>query len=221
MKKKRVLWVLLAVLGVGALFVINMFSGNPISRGNARKAYLEYFETTYGEDFTVYASTYNPKIPDYIFEMGPTRDSGVRFDTALYGMGISDEYGGMLASAKLAEDIDSILKPGYGHLDYALVTGEDPMVGYGGENPDYFETDLAKRVTKNHYLLEIILPDGSVSKTELKTLFEEMAEEIESKLPYETPNLQVNVRFESETPAWEADSKEGRGNIITLFSTTD
>lgn len=220
-KKNRILWFVLVVVLAGVLFVINMISGNPISRGITQKEYLQYFETTYGEAFTVYGSSYNPKIPDYIFEIGPESDKEVRFDTALYGMGITDEYGGILAAEKLALDIDAILQPGYGDLDYEVTTSEDPMVGYGGEDPDYFETDPAVRVTRNHYLLEVIVPDGSMSEADLKTIFEEMAKEIEAELPYETPNLQVNVRFESELPAWQAESKEGRGNIVTLFSTTD
>lgn len=220
-KKNKVLWGILTVLVVAALFVVNMVSGNPISKAIAQKEYLEYFETTYGEEFTVYGSSYNAKIPDYIFEIGPESDKEVKFDTALYGMGMTDEYGGILAAAKLARDIDGILQPGYGNLDYEVTTSEDPMVGYGGETPDYFETDPAVRVTRNHYLLEVIVPDGSVSESELQTIFEGIAKEIEAELPYETPNLQVNVRFESKPPAWQADSKEGRGNIVTLFSTTD
>lgn len=220
-KKNRILWGMLAVVVLGALFVINMLSGNPISKANTRRAYLQYFETAYGEEFTVYGSSYNPKIPDYIFEIGPAGDKGVRFDTALYGMGITDEYGGILAARKIAQDIDGLLKTAYGNLGYTVTATEDPMVGYGGENPDYFETDPAVRVTRNHYLLEVILPDGSASEAELKTIFDGMAKEIETKLPYETPNLQVNARFQSEKPAWEAESKEGRGNIITLFSTID
>ncbi|HSP47406.1 MAG TPA: hypothetical protein VLN47_04950, partial [Clostridiaceae bacterium] len=97
-KKKGIIWVVLVVLLAGSLFVINMLSGNPFSKRNAQRDYLQYFETAYGEEFMVYGSTYNPKIPAYIFEIGPESRSGTRFDTALYSMGIADEYGGILAA---------------------------------------------------------------------------------------------------------------------------
>lgn len=220
-RKKGIIWVVLVVLLAGSLFVINMLSGNPISRRNAQRDYLQYFETAYGEEFMVYESTFNPKIPAYIFEIGSESRNGTRFDTALYSMGIADEYGGILAAAKLSEDIDAVLQTGYGHLTYEVLAREDPLVAYAGENPDYFETDPIVRVTRNHYLMEIILPDGSMSESELSIIEEGMARMVEARLPYETPNLQMDVRFQSDSPVWEAESKEGRGNLILLFSTTD
>ena len=220
-RKKGIIWVVLVVVLAGSLFVINMLSGNPISKRNAQRDYLQYFETAYGVEFMVYGSTYNPKIPAYIFEIGPEGSGEARFNTALYSMGIADEYGGMLGAAKLSEDIDAVLQTGYGHLSYEVRAKEDPLVAYAGEEPDYFETDPVVRVTKNHYLVDVILPDGSMSEAELSIIEEGMARMVEARLPYETPNLQMDVRFQSDLPAWEAESKEGRGNFILLFSTTD
>jgi len=48
-----------------------------------------------------------------------------------------------------------------------------------------------------------------------------MVQNIESQLPYHTPNLQINIILNSEQSFWAADhaeNKEALSKIYTLFS---
>lgn len=196
-KRKIILTVVLIFLAAGGLYIINLFSGNPVSKILAQKRCLDYFESTYQEDFTVYRSEYNFKIPAYIFEMGPASQPEVRFDTALYSMGLSDEYGGILAAAKLSEDVSLLLAEGDGLRNLEVRAKEDPLTGYGGESPDYFETDPTIRVQKNHYILEVSWSETAADYAGVSDAALELERLIESQLPYVTPNLRVNVEVKT------------------------
>jgi len=76
-------------------------------------------------------------------------------------------------------------------------------------------------VLKNHYRLVISLPDESINAAELKEISAGMVQNIESQLPYHTPNLQINIILNSEQSFWAADhaeNKEALSKIYTLFS---
>lgn len=202
-KLKIILAVILAILAVAALWLINSISGNPVSKMLAKRQCLSYFEDAYHQEFEVYGSEYNFKIPAYIFTLGPAEKPEIRFDTALYSMGITDEYGGILAAAKLSEDVSRLLEPTYGELGYEIRAKEDPLTGYGGEAPDYFETDPSIRVKKNHYILEIRWKDPKADQAGVRQIAEDIQRQIETRLSYTTPNLTVNaevVPSEGEEP---------------------
>lgn len=217
--KKKFLVITLVIILVVALFLINMFWGNPISRTIAQKETIQYYENAYKEKFMIYDSEYNFLIPAYIFEMGPVNNKNIKFDTSLFCQGITDEYGGILASIKLSQDIGTILQTEYRYLNYEISAAEEPLASYAGESADYFETDPSKRVLRNHYNLVITVPDGTVSPEKLTELAPDMAKRIESKIPYQTPNLRVYIKLESEQLFGESDKKEGR-KFFELFSTT-
>ena len=218
-KKKIIISIILVIILSGALLLINLFFGNPISKMIVQKEYLKYYETTYNQKFFVYDSEYNPLIPAYIFEIGPESIKGIKFKTSLYSQGITDEYGGILAASKLSKDLGSILQTEYGHLNYEISASEDPLIWNAVESADYFETDPNVRVLKNHYLLVISLADQKVNGSELKEISSRMVKTIETQLPYHTPNLKVNIKLKSEQVAWESDNKESMEKIFQLFPT--
>jgi hypothetical protein len=213
---KIILTVFLAILAIAALWIINAFSGNPVSRMMAERQYLSYFENTYHQEFKVYGSEYNFKIPAYIFTLGPAEKPEIRFDTAFYSMGLADEYGGILAAEKLSEDVSRLLEPVYGDLNYEIRAKEDPLTGYGGEVPDYFETDPSIRVLKNHYILEMRWMDPKADQAGVRQIAADAERQIETRLPYTTPNLIINAEA---VPAEGAEPIriEGRRFLFPTF----
>lgn len=125
-----------------------------MSKANAQEITLHYYEDTYKEKFTLYNARYNASIPAYVFELGPVNDKDFKFDTGLFSQGITDEYGGILAANKLAEDVAAFLRPEYRRFNYEISGVEEPLVSYAGEFPDYFETDPYRRVLTNHFKLK-------------------------------------------------------------------
>lgn len=218
--KKTFLLITLVIILSGSLLLMNIFMGNPISKMKAQRETIEYYENAYKEKFIVYNSEYNPLIPAYIFGLGPVNNKNIKFDTGLFCQEISDEYGGMLASLKISEDIGSILQKEYGYLKYEISAEEDPLASYAGESPDYFQTNPKLRVLKNHYNVVISLPDGIISETELREIAPGMVKKIETKLPYQTPNLRVYIKFKSQKLQGESDTKVGGAKFFELFSTT-
>ena len=219
MMKKKILGVAAAILLLGIVLVLNLFFGNPISKMNAEKKAVQFFENTYKEDFTVYHSEYNPLIPAYVFELGPTSSKDIKFTTGLFVQGITDEYGGILAARKLSQDVGSILNTEYQELNLEVSAWEEPLVSYAGEAADYFETNPGERVLKNHYNLVIAVEDGKVSQAELDPIAIEMVKKIEKELPYKTPNLKVYIQFKSEPLFGDAETKEEGMNFQWLFTT--
>lgn len=207
-----------AILVSAALFLLNMFFGNPISKTNAEKITLQYYEDSYGEKFTVYGARYNSLIPAYVFELGPVSDPNIKFQTGLFSQNITDEYGGILAAHKLSEDVAAFLRTEYGRLNYEVSGVEEPLVSYAGESPDYFETDPYRRVLTNHFKLTIAIADGVISPEQLTEAAAAMAELIEIKLPYQTPNLRVQIKFKADLAAGDSDKKAAE-NTFLLFST--
>ena len=204
------------VITVGVILLNSLF-GNPISKLNAKKKYLGYFENTYHQTFAVYHSEYNPKIPAYIFEIGPESNKNIKFTTALYSMGISDEYGGILAAANLSEDVTELLKSDFGTISFKVSAKENPLTGYAGESPDYFETNPEIRVQKNHYVLTISWSDSAPNSATLSKTASAMEDLIEQRLPYQTPNLVVDI---SVTPASDSKAVSFEDHRL-LFSTAD
>lgn len=221
MMKKRILGIVAAIIFMGILFVLNMFFGNPISKMKAEKETVQFFENTYNEEFTVYHSEYNPLIPAYVFELGPTGNKDIKFDTGLFVQGITDEYGGILASIKLSEDVGSILNTEHQELNLDVIAMEEPLVSYAGETADYFETNPNERVLKNHYNLVVLIEDGKLSQAELDNKAIDMVKKIETELPYKTPNLKVYIQFKSEELFGEAETKEEGLDFSWLFPTVN
>ncbi|MGB4587661.1 MAG: hypothetical protein WBI17_00300 [Clostridiaceae bacterium] len=217
--KKKILVVAAVIIFMGVLFVLNMFFGNPISKMKVEKETVKFFKDTYNEEFVVYDSQYNPLIPAYVFELGPMNSKDIKFNTGLYVQGITDEYGGILASLKLSQDVGSILKAEYQELNLDIIAMEDPLVSYAGETADYFEKNPKERVLKNHYNLVVLVEDGRASQAELDNKAINMVKKIESELPYKTPNLKVYIQFKSEELFKEAETKEEGMKFFWLFPT--
>lgn len=221
MLKKKILVVAAIIIFMGVLFVLNMFFGNPISRKKAENEAIQFYENTYHEEFDVYQSEYNPLIPAYVFVIGPMNNKDIMFDTGFFVQGITDEYGGILASKKLSDDVGSIIEPEYHELNFDITAREEPLVSYAGETSDYFETNPDKRVLKNHYDLVISVEDGKASQEELENMTMDMVKKIETELPYKTPNLKVSVQFKSEPLFRDAETKEEGMNFFWLFPTAN
>lgn len=219
--KKKILGIAVVMIFTGILFVLNMFMGNPISKMKAEKETVQFFEKTYKEEFTVYHSEYNPLIPAYVFELGPKSKEDIKFTTGLFVQGITDEYGGILASVKLSQDVESILETEYQELNIDIIAMEEPLVSYAGEAADYFETNPDERVLKNHYSLVVLIEDGKISQAELDHKKIDMVKKIEEELPYKTPNLKVYIQFKSEELFREAETKEEGMNFSWLFPTAN
>lgn len=221
MKKKKIIISIIVIIAVIVFlfigYLLNSLLGNPINKKITQAKYLSYFENTYNEKFIVYKSEYNPKIPAYIFTVGPEKNKDIRFDTALYGMKISDEYGGLLASLKLSENISQMLNTKYGYLNLKVIAKEDPLTGYGNEMPDYFETDPDKRVLKNHYIVDIFWADEKINETEFRKISSGIINLIENKLPYKTPNLVLNISVKPDINSTENIFYE----TAFLFQTTN
>jgi hypothetical protein len=218
-------WVRILVLTIIAITVIcgllwaNAVWGNPIKKHMAKSKCLGYFEEMYNEEFIVIEISYWPKLPGYVLTLSPESDLQIQFtcnpncETLCY----SDEYGGALASRLLVKQISGILDPGYGDLDLHITASEDPFTSYGGENPDYFETDPHIRLTKNHQDLTITWVDPSLKSDDFAGIAEDIAGLIESQLPVINPNLQVTIAvYPDETNLVAIDKAD-----YFLFSTVD
>jgi hypothetical protein len=186
----------LCVLIVGfGFWVINTLFGNPIRKHMAKSNCLDYYQDQYHELFIVHEIDYSSKLPGYVLTLSPESNPHIQFtcnpncDTLCY----SDEYGGVLASRLLVEEIHQILEPQYGDLAILITAAEDPFTEYGGENPDYFETDPRIRLTKNHQNLSITWVDPSLSKDDFEHIAEDIAAKIEAQLPFINPNLDINI----------------------------
>jgi hypothetical protein len=213
--KRTLLLILLASLLILVLSIVNALQGNPISKALVRQRTLAYYEETYRESFTVYAGYYNFKIPAYVFEMGPDRDREIRFSTALYTMGISDEYGGILGGALLAEDIQVIFGRHFPDQVFQIEAKEDPLTGYAKEEPDYFQTDPALRVRLNHYIVKVMWTAQTDEPENFQVIFDDMVVKIYEELPYTTPNLIMLAEVQS--PAGSVIWQGQTGTIFPLF----
>jgi hypothetical protein len=219
--KKKILWIGAVIIMMGLMFILNMFFGNPISRMNKEKETVRFFKNTYKEEFVVYHIVYNPLIPGYVIELGPLNNKDIKFNTGLFVQGITDEYGGILASSKLSQDVKSILETEYQELNIGVIAWEEPLVSYTGESADYFETNPNERVLKNHYNLVVLVEDGKISQADLDNMKTQMVKKIETELPYKTPNLKVYIQFKSEELIDEAETKEEGLNFYWLFPTVN
>jgi hypothetical protein len=218
-------WLKILIITIIALTVIcgllwtNAVWGNPIRKHMAKSRCLDYFEEMYNEEFIIIEISYWPKLPGYVLALSPESDPHIQFtcnlncETLCY----SDEYGGALASRLLVAQISEILGPGYGNFDLHITASEDPFTGYGGENPDYFETDPCVRLTKNHQNLSILWVDPSLNRDEFEDIAEDIARLIESQLPVVNPNLQVTIAFYPDETYLVAHHE---ANYV-LFSTFD
>lgn len=139
--KKKILLIGAVIILMGLMFILNMFFGNPISRMNKEKETVQFFENTYKQEFVVYHTVYNPLIPGYVIELGPLNDKDMKFNTGLFIQGITDEYGGILASSKLSQEVKSILETEYQELNIGVSAWQEPLVSYAGESADYYETN--------------------------------------------------------------------------------
>jgi len=108
--RRIIIPLVLLVCLAGVLFVINMFNGNPISKMKAQEQALQYYQSTYHRNFVVYAAEYNPKIPAYVFVIGPADNQKIKFDTGLFVQGLTDEYGGILGDKSVKKSLPA------GHL---------------------------------------------------------------------------------------------------------
>jgi hypothetical protein len=187
--KKTVAMVIGGVLLLLVLTVANALGGNPVSKALVRQRVLSYYRGAYQEEFIVYAGGYNMKIPAYVFEMGPKARGEIRFSTALYTMGISDEYGGILAGAVLAEDLQRIISEEFPASTFTIEAREDPLTEYPNEKPEYFQTDPLRRLGSNHFTVWIHWTAPGSVPDNFRSQLAEMAFLASHLLPYTTPNL--------------------------------
>jgi len=191
--KRRLFKVVLFAVLVLALMFANALGGNPISKAWARQRTRAYYEKTYKESFIVYEGGYNMKIPAYVFVMGPKNDGDIRFDTALYTMGISDVYGGILAGKVLADDVFGIISTGFPGESFMVQAREEPLTGYANEEPNYFQADPSLRVQSNHFVVRIAWTSSTADPARFRKMLDEMAEMVFDTLPYITPYLVMEV----------------------------
>jgi hypothetical protein len=194
-------WVKILLLTIIALTVIcgllwvNAVWGNPIRKQMAKSRCLDYYQNQYQQLFIVHEIEYSSKLPGYVLTLSPENDPQIQFtcnpncDILCY----SDEYGGVLASRLLVEEIQTMIDPSYAHLALQIKAAEDPYTEYGGENPDYFETDPRIRLTKNHQNLSIAWVDPSLNREDFEHIAEDITALIEAQLPIINPNLQVTI----------------------------
>jgi hypothetical protein len=194
-------WVKILILTMITLSVIcgllwtNTVWGNPIRKQMAKSNCLGYYQDQYHERFIVHEIDYSSKLPGYVLTLSPENDPHIQFtcnpncDILCY----SDEYGGKLASRILVEHIQAIIDPSYAHLALQINATEDPFTEFGGENPDYFETDPRIRLTKNHQNLSISWVDPTINKDDFESIAEDIVALIEFQLPVTNPDLQVMI----------------------------
>jgi hypothetical protein len=194
-------WLKILIIAIITLTVIcgllwvNAVWGNPIRKQMAKSRCLDYFQDQYHDLYIVHEIEYSSKLPGYVLTLSPEKDPQIQFtcnpncDTLCY----SDEYGGKLASLILVEHIKTILGPSYEHLALQISATEDPNTEFGGENPDYFETDPHIRLTKNHQNLSISWVDPYINRENFKRIAEDIAVLIETQLPVINPNLNINI----------------------------
>lgn len=197
-KKPWVKIILIAIMTLTvlcALLWVNAVWGNPIRKQMAKSNCLGYYQDQYHELFIVHEIDYSSKLPGYVLTLSPESNPQIQFtcnpncDILCY----SDEYGGKLASRILVEHIQAIIDPSYAHLALQINATEDPFTEFGGENPDYFETDPRIRLTKNHQYLSITWVDPSLNRDDFERIAEDIAALIEARLPVINPNLHVNI----------------------------
>lgn len=100
---------------------------------------------------------------------------------------------------KIVETISSILKEEYGHLNLAIEVKEDTITDYSGENTDYFENAISRN-SQNHLILTITWQNSGENSNEYIEIFSGMAEVIEGRLPYKTPNLMFIMKVNDTIP---------------------
>jgi hypothetical protein len=192
---KILLLTILAVTVICGLLWVNAVWGNPIRKQMAKSRCLDYYQNQYHQLFSVHEIEYSSKLPGYVLTLSPENDPQIQFtcnpncDILCY----SDEYGGVLASRLLVEDIQAIIDPSYAHLALQMNAAEDPFTEYGDENPDYFETNPRIRLTKNHQNLSIAWVDPALSQDDFDRIAEDIAALIEAQLPMINPDLHINI----------------------------
>ncbi|MBW6467080.1 MAG: hypothetical protein K0B06_11295 [Brevefilum sp.] len=185
----------------------------------AKSRCLDYYQNQYHQLFSVHKIEYSSKLPGYVLTLSPENDPQIQFtcnpncDILCY----SDEYGGVLASRLLVEDIQAMIDPSYAHLALQMNAAEDPFTEYGGENPDYFETNPRIRLTKNHQNLSIAWVDPALSREDFDRIAEEIAALIETQLPIINPDLQVTIAVFAD----ESDLVAHNEADFILFTTFD
>jgi hypothetical protein len=216
---KIILIAIMTLTVLCALLWVNAVWGNPFRKQKAKSNCLDYYQDQYHQLFIVHEIDYSNKLPGYVLTLSPESNPQIQFtcnpncETLCY----SDEYGGALAARLLVKQISEILDPGYGDLDLHITASEDPFTSYGGENPDYFETDPHIRLTKNHQDLTITWVDPSLKSDDFAGIAEDIAGLIESQLPVINPNLQVTIAvYPDETNLVAIDKAD-----YFLFSTVD
>jgi hypothetical protein len=197
-KKPWVKIILIAIMTLTvlcALLWVNAVWGNPIRKHMAKSNCLGYYQDQYHELFIVHEIDYSSKLPGYVLILSPESDPQIQFtcNPNCEPLCYSDEYGGVLASRLLVEQIRQILEPDYGGLAIQINASEDPFTWYEGENPDYFEKNPLIRLTKNHQNLSIAWVDPSLGKDDFEHLAEDIAGLIETHLPVINPDLQVTI----------------------------
>jgi hypothetical protein len=186
---------IISITVICGLLWVNALWGNPIRKQVAKSNCLGYYQDQYHELFIVHEIDYSSKLPGYVLTLSPESDPQIQFicNPNCEPLCTTDDYGGKLASRILVEHIRAILELGYANLALQINASEDPFTEFGGENPDYFETDPRVRLTKNHQNLSITWVDPSLSKDDFESIAEDIAAKIEAQLPFINPNLHVNI----------------------------
>jgi len=178
-----------------SLLWINAVWGNPIRKQMAKSRCLGYYEDQYHEPFIVHEIDYWPKLSGYELTLSPESAPQIQFlcNPNCEPLCNTDAYGGKLASLLLVEQIKVILAPSYAHLALQIHATEDPYTVFGGENPDYFETDPHIRLTKNHQDLSLTWVDPNLNRDDFEHIAQDITGLIGSQLPVINPDLQVAI----------------------------
>ncbi len=187
--------IIILVLFICLALIANQIWGNPISKQIAKSTCLNYYQEKYHQDFAILEVEYWPKLPGYVLTLNPQSDPQIQFECNPNCEPIcnTDAYAGKLASILIVEQVAQIIKSEYKELNLTISASEDPLTVYGGELPDYFESDPAIRLTKNHQDMNITWVDPSIKRDEFDHITEDMAGLINSQLPDNNPNLQVTI----------------------------
>lgn len=171
-----ILGLFLSLALAAALYFYLVFSGNPIERWQAKAAVRKFYEDRYPEEFKVLYWDYDWKRHEFEFVLSPAGKPALEFTATSEATSRSDNYGGARSREYLYTVIDEALGTEFEYLNYRVNVYESY------DSPGRMETDLARRLSENEYVLDFTWDTVKIKEAEIDAVLEAVAKRIEGRL---------------------------------------
>ena len=171
-----ILGLFLSLALAAALYFYLVFSGNPIERWQAKAAVRKFYEDRYPEEFKVLSWDYDWKRHEFEFVLSPAGQPALEFTATLEATSRLDNYGGARSREYFYTVIDEALGTEFEYLNYRVNVYESY------DSPGRMETDLARRLSQNEYVLDFMWDTEKIKEAEIDAVLEAVAKRIEGRL---------------------------------------